>query len=117
MTEWKPVKDYEGYYEVSNQGEIRRIKAGKGARLGQCLRPKTARNGYREVVLAKDTVKTCKLVHRLVAEAFHGPSDLHVNHINSDKADNRAENLEWCTRSENMQHAIANGNHRWAQTA
>jgi hypothetical protein len=114
---WKPVKDYEGYYEVSDQGEVRRVKAGKGARLGQRLKPKTLRNGYLEVCLAKDTVKTMKLVHRLVAEAFLGESELHVNHKNLDKTDNRLSNLEWVTRSENMQHAIENGHHRWADAA
>ena len=114
MTEWKPVKDYEGYYEVSNQGDIRRIKGGSGAKPGQIVKGKKGNTGYHEVCLAKDTVHTWKLAHRVVAEAFLGSSDLHVNHKNCDKLDNRLENLEYVTRSENMQHAADNGRHKWA---
>ena len=117
MSEWKPVQGYEGYYEVSSEGDIRRIKGGKGTRLGTCLKPKTSSNGYLEVCLVKDKVRKSHRVHRIVAKAFLGESDLHVNHKNCDKTDNRACNLEWVTRSENMQHAIENGHHRWANAA
>ena len=118
MTEWKPVKDYEGYYEVSSEGQVRRIKGGKGTRLGTCLKPKTSSNGYLEVCLARGPKDhKMKRVHRLVAEAFLGDSDLHVNHKNFDKTDNRLSNLEWVTRSENMQHAIKGGHYRWAKAA
>ena len=51
-------------------------------------------------------------IHRLVCEAFHGPapnSEMHVNHKNGDKLDNRACNLEWCTRTENIHHAWESG--------
>lgn len=114
MTEWKPVKDYEGYYEVSSDGDIRRIKGGKGAKLGVFLRGKTGNSGYHEVCLAKEGKHSWKLAHRLVAEAFLGESDLHVNHKNCDKLDNRLSNLEYVTQSENMRHAVANGRDRWA---
>ena len=114
---WKPVKDYEGYYEVSEQGDIRRIKGGKGTRLGTCLKPKLCKNGYHEVCLVKDKVKKSHRVHRIVAVAFLGDSDLDVNHKNCDKTDNRLCNLEWSTRSENVLHAVENGNYRWAEAA
>lgn len=48
-------------------------------------------------------------VHRLVCKCFFGDSNLEVNHINGDKTDNRLENLEYCTRSENQKHAFAVG--------
>lgn len=48
-------------------------------------------------------------VHRLVCKCFFGDSNLEVNHINGDKTDNRLENLEYCTRSENQKHAFTVG--------
>ena len=118
MIEWKPVKDYEGIYEVSNQGDVRRIKGGKGTRLGACLKPKAGSTGYAEVCLARSPKDhKMKLVHCLVAEAFLGTSDLQVNHKNFDKTDNRLSNLEWVTQSENIQHAVKGGHNRWAVAA
>jgi hypothetical protein len=117
MIEWKPVKDYEGIYEVSDQGEVRRIKGGKGTRVGTCLKPKTSNRGYQEVCLCRSTKKKMHLVHRLVATAFFGDSDLQVNHKNFDKTDNRLSNLEWVTPEENMAHAIDGGHYRWANAA
>ena len=118
MIEWKPVKDYEGIYEVSNQGDVRRIKGGKGTRLGTCLKGKTGSTGYTEVNLCRSPKDhKMKLVHRLVAEAFLGASDLQVNHKNFDKTDNRLSNLEWVTQSENIQHAVKGGHNRWAVAA
>ena len=115
MSEWKPVKDYEGYYEVSDQGQVRRIKGGKGTRLGKCLSPSATGSGYPQVILAKDRVHKTHMVHRLVAEAFLGPAgELTVNHKNGDKCDNRLSNLEYMTQADNNRHCVANGRGRWA---
>ena len=114
MSEWRPVAGFEGYYEVSSEGNIRRVLGGSGAKLGKFLKGKTGNSGYHEVCLAKEGKHYWRLAHRLVAEAFLGSSSLHVNHKNCDKLDNRVENLEYVTRSENMQHAVANGRDRWA---
>ena len=116
MIEWKPVKDYEGVYEVSNQGDVRRIKGGKGTRLGTCLSQKTRSNGYREVNLCRGpNDHRSLLVHRLVAEAFIGPADdMTVNHKNFDKTDNRIKNLEVVSQADNNRHCVANGRGRWA---
>jgi hypothetical protein len=103
MTEWKPVVGYEGFYEVSNDGQIKTVKTGH-IRVNQKRR-------YAEVKLSTpDTPRTNgnHYVHRLVAEAFIGSAaGLEVNHINGDKLDNRVENLELVTPSQNILHAIS----------
>jgi hypothetical protein len=58
-------------------------------------------------VLTKNGKQTLHYVHRLVAEAFFGPTvGMDVNHKNGVKDDNRVENLEWCTRQQNLQHSM-----------
>jgi len=109
MIEWKPVKDYEGYYEVSNKGDVRRVMSSRGSVAGKIRKTFVGTSGYKCLSLSKENQQQTKMVHRLVAEAFYGPSELQVNHINGDKLDNRAENLEWATQSENMKHAVATG--------
>ena len=88
-------------YEVSNLGRVR------NARTDLVLRPRKRRDGYLDVMLFyKGQAKRC-LVHKLVATAFveGWREGLEVNHKNGVKTDNRDENLEWVTRSENNQHA------------
>jgi hypothetical protein len=75
------------------------------------LTPVKTPNGYLQVVLTTGR-KQCRLgVHRLIAMTFHGtPSDgMVVNHKNGNPADNRADNLEWVTPSQNVQHAYDTG--------
>ena len=111
---WKPVSGYEGLYEVSNTGKIRSIermtvvgRRGSGRELRQYLTP----YGYLEVSLSNKGKVSHKKVHRLVADAFCEKSDGQdeVNHIDGDKQNNYASNLEWCTRRENTIHAYRNG--------
>ena len=88
-------------YEVSNQGRVR------NARTGLVLRPRKSAHGYRKVSLCyQGKPKEC-YIHILVATAFveGWREGLQVNHKNGVKTDNRAENLEWVTSSENHQHA------------
>lgn len=103
---WKPIKGYEGYYEVSNLGRIRSLdhvdKMGRFYK-GQIRSNQNSSNGYKQVCLSKDGEKRIARVHRLVAEAFvDNPNSLtEINHIDEDKANNVASNLEWCTRAYN----------------
>lgn len=118
MELWKPVLGYDGFYEVSSRGRVRSVErivrsssrnGGFRRRPSKILRQNRKRNGYLTVDLCRDGVYKTTLVHRIVAEAFcektEGASQ--VNHINLNKEDNRAENLEWCTAKENQRHARA----------
>lgn len=107
---WKDVVGYEGYYQVSNLGRIKRTRGGKGAQSGKILK-QYMRDGYSSVYLTKDAKTEGYSVHRLVAMAFHeNPENkICVNHINGVKSDNRAVNLEWVTYKENTAHAWKTG--------
>ncbi|MCP4761423.1 MAG: endodeoxyribonuclease [archaeon] len=111
---FKDIPDYEGFYQVSNFGRIkslsRKIKCGNGCRnhKERILKPKID-NGYKRVTLVKDGMNNYLKVSRIVMATFNGASNLQVNHINGIKADNRLENLEYCTPSENIYHAFRTG--------
>jgi len=108
---WSDVKDYEGVYEISNDGLVRRIGKAKSARVGRILKPaQTERGGYHVVSLWRYNKGTTRLIHRLVAIAFvEGDHSLTVNHKDGNKLNNRAENLEWVTLEENTLHAHRTG--------
>lgn len=102
--DWSPIAGYEGLYEVSSAGQVRRV----GRRI---LKDQLSGPGYRKVVLCRSNVARPHLVHRLVAAAFL-PADSsrpHVNHIDGSRDNNDISNLEWCTQSENLQHAASLG--------
>ncbi len=115
--EWKPVRGFEGKYEVSNYGRVRSVDhevvCWGGSRIvsGRILKQRVE-HGYCRVQLSlgkNDCVH--KQVHRLVAEAFvanpYGKPE--VNHIDGHKTNNCVFNLEWVTSSENSLHALKNG--------
>lgn len=108
---WKAVRGFEGLYEVSNLGRVKRapysiVGRTKGAMRtypryfkGGILKGTVCRNGYNRVTLSKDGTNIYKYVHRLVAEAFvPNPHNLpFVNHIDEVRTNNVSTNLEWCT--------------------
>ena len=102
---WLPVVGYEGWYEVSDLGRVRR--RGKSA----ALTPVSNGNGYFRVNLSVAGKSKLKLIHRLVVEAFIGPVEYgyETNHISGVTTDNRLVNLEIVTRSENVKHAYRIG--------
>lgn len=95
---WKDIEGYEGLFEVSNLGAIRRVAN------GEIVHQYNNKYGYKLVTLSKNRKCQQYLVHRIVAFSFcEGYKEgLVVNHKNEYKSDNRAENLEWCTRSYNV---------------
>jgi hypothetical protein len=108
-TEWKSV--FNGLYEVSDIGEVRRAVDGVNTHAGRNLKPCKSSNGYMIVGLHSDGKRSNQLVHRLVAQAFIGFIDrgFEVNHKDGDKTNNCVSNLEIVTRSENCTHAIRTG--------
>lgn len=107
MIEWRPVKGYEGLYEVSNLGQVRSFYSGEA----KILKPYVDKDGYLCVHLHKNGKGYAKKVHRLVASAFipNIGDKPQVNHIDGDKTNNTVDNLEWVTSKENMHHAWETG--------
>ncbi|AAC41637.1 hypothetical protein [Lactobacillus phage LL-H] len=105
MEHWKWIDGFEGKYEVSDLGRVRSYATGKCAYLSV---NRLTRDGYSHIALRKNGKAYEFRLNRLVAAAFIGQPSKEkntVNHINGIKTDNRAVNLEWASRSEQMYHA------------
>lgn len=111
--EWRPVVGHEGRYLVSSLGRVMRTDNPKYPE-GQLLGSNSA-NSYRRVgMVVRSKRWTCRLVHKLVAEAFLGPcpQGMEVNHKDLDKGNPRLDNLEYVTHQGNIQHAARYGRMR-----
>lgn len=115
--EWRSIPGFEGEYEVSNLGRVKSIgrfrltKKGMHYPVKTCLLKQSVRKGYSSVGLPKNGKYKRLRVNRLVAIAFIENPDgkPYVNHIDGNKQNNCADNLEWVTAKENRQHAIRTG--------
>ena len=112
---WKQINGYEGLYEVSNLGNVRSVERrvwSRGFYITLKGKPKKQvidKRGYCIVFLSKDGKEKTHRVHRLVANAFiQNPYNKpEIDHINTNKQDNRADNLKWVTPKENSENVIS----------
>ena len=107
MEIWKEVAGYDGKYKVSNLGNVMSMNY-RLTNKPKLLHPTVNAVGYCELTLTKDGKRTRHQVHRLVAEAFipNAENKKCVNHIDFDKTNNSADNLEWCSYLENTAHSL-----------
>lgn len=105
--QWKPIKNYEKTYFVSNTGLVKNIKNDR------LLKPSKTERGYLRVSLWDNDKKERKYkrVHRLVADAFlrKVPNKNEINHKDENKENNVVCNLEWCNHEQNIQHSLNSG--------
>lgn len=105
---WMPVVGHEGVYEVSDLGRVKRVAPGQGTHVGRILKPVIDRKGYEVVRLSGERQR----VHRVVAAAFFGKSDMMVRHLDGNPMNNVPSNLRYGTPLENSADRIAHGRHR-----
>lgn len=101
---WKDIEGYEGLYQVSSSGRVKRVKSGR------ILKPGLNQKGYEIVSLSKNNTKSMKRVNRLVAQHFI-PNEHNlpqVNHIDENKRNNKVSNLEWVTSHQNANYGNRN---------
>jgi len=118
MELYREIQGYKGLYEVSNYGNVRSLSRqtlGRWGKMktspGRVMKSSLTNAGYLRVDLCVNGSHKHYSVHRLVAQAFvPNPKNKRcVNHKNSNREDNRVENLEWVTYKENIDHAKVNG--------
>lgn len=110
---WRDIKGYEGVYQVSNLGRVKRMPLGKQwpyrKTHNNIRKPKLTKQGYLSVNLSKNNKVKCYFIHRLVAEAFI-PNPYNypvVNHLDENPLNNIVDNLEWCTHYHNCMYGHA----------
>lgn len=115
MEIWKDVVGYEGLYQVSNLGNVKRVGSFRGVNKAYLnnyyLKPLDNGKGYFRIKLTVNNKSKRVMLHRIIAEAFIENQNQYpcINHINGNKKDNRIENLEWCTQSQNCLHSVKMG--------
>lgn len=110
---WKQIDEFPNYM-VSNKGRVKSLKYGKE----RILRPAAcSKYKHKFVALFKNNIRTYKLVHRLVAEAFlTNPENLPcIDHIDTNASNNSVENLRWCSQQDNCNNPLTKLHIRDAQ--
>lgn len=113
---WKPIKGFEGLYEISNTGLVKSLRrevpnnGGISIVKEKILKPQKEKNGYLRIGLNKRNKKYMFLIHRLIAESFipNVNNYAEINHKDGNKSNNNVDNLEWCSRSYNIKHSYIN---------
>ena len=105
---WKDIIGYEGLYQISNLGNVKRIT--KNCKI---LKQSDNRNGYKLVGLCKNNKRKNYYIHRLVAIAFIENKENYkeINHKDNNKSNNIVDNLEWCNRNYNVKYSYDKGYH------
>ena len=120
---WKPISGYEGYYEISDHGNVKSLIGWDGAKyikremmLSPWEQKPDSENNYirMKVHLSFNNSYKGFMVHRLVADAFipNPENKPHINHIDNNPLNNHYTNLEWCTPTENITHAYKTGSRK-----
>ena len=119
---WKDVKDYEGLYQISNYGRVKRLsKQKRNYNINtkkydtiilpdKIVTPQLNQYGYYRIGLTKNGKRKCHSVHKLVAQAFipNPENKPQINHKDENKQNNYVENLEWCTAKYNINYGTRN---------
>ena len=117
---WKAIPGYEGSFEVSNLGNFRSLDRMVPSRYGsprnypgKPLKVEEMKDGYKRIVLMKDAKKKRYMCHRLVALTFiDNPNNLpELDHLDGNRMNPSANNLEWVTHQENVRRAQEKGNY------
>ena len=104
MENWKDIPGYEGLYQISDFGNVKSLISNR------LLKPSKDKFGYVRFNALKNKKSKTLRIHRLVMEVFNPiNSFMQVNHIDGNKLNNRLNNLEWCTDSDNKKHAYKTG--------
>lgn len=116
MVIWKDVPGYQGFYQASNEGEIKSLSRIVKHNLGgdkilreRILKGYVNKYGYRRIELSKNGTSKQYSEHRLIALTFLGESDLTVNHKDGNKLNNNIDNLEYLSGADNTKHAVETG--------
>lgn len=109
---WRPVRGYEGIYEVSDYGDVRSLNYMRTGKTS-IMKKRKKKEGYERVNLSKNGTVRTEDIHRLVWEAFHGAitDGMEIDHINTVRDDNRLANLRAVTHNENNHNPITRERH------
>jgi len=109
---WLPAVGYEGVYEISDHGRVKRVRAANSTTVGRILKPRVHHtSGYIQIDLCVGGCQRTIFVHRLVLVTFAGPCPIgqECRHLDGDPTNNRLSNLAWGTHSENEADKLLHG--------